>query len=112
MKTDARIDSIVASLLYLVTAYYRRPCPALAACIAWHVACLAGHPGAARVLSDVALALRLAPRCLRAQEHPLCALRRSIYLPPFTSSYTSRRTRFERCGLIARKQSQRFEERT
>jgi hypothetical protein len=54
MDTDTPVDTIVAALLYLVTAYYRRPCPALAACIARHFACLAGHPGAARVLSDVA----------------------------------------------------------
>ena len=54
MDSDTHLDTIVAALLYLVTAYYRRPCPALAACIARHFACLAGHPNAARVLSDVA----------------------------------------------------------
>ncbi len=54
MDSDTHPDTIIAALLYLVTAYYRRPCPALAACIARHFACLAGHPGAARVLSDVA----------------------------------------------------------
>ena len=54
METDTPVDTVVAALLYLVTAYYRRPCPALAACIARHFACLAGHPSAARVLSDVA----------------------------------------------------------
>lgn len=54
MDTDTHLDTMVAALLYLVTAYYRRPCPALAACIARHFACLARHPGAARVLGDVA----------------------------------------------------------
>ena len=54
MDTETPLDTIVAALLYLVTAYYRRPCPALAACIARHFACLARHPRAARVVSDVA----------------------------------------------------------
>jgi hypothetical protein len=54
MDNDSPVDTIVAALLYLVTAYYRRPCPALAACIARHFACLSRHPDAACVLSDVA----------------------------------------------------------
>ena len=54
--TDTRPETIVAALLYLVTAYHRRPCPGLAACIARHFDCLARHPKADRLLSDVALA--------------------------------------------------------
>ena len=53
---DTRPETIVAALLYLVTAYHRRPCPGLAACIARHFDCLARHPKADRLLSDVALA--------------------------------------------------------
>jgi hypothetical protein len=54
MDCDTHLDTIVAALLYLVTACYPRPCPALAACFARHFACFAGHPDAARVLRDVA----------------------------------------------------------
>jgi hypothetical protein len=54
--TDTRPETLVAALLYLVTAYHRRPCPGLAACIARHFDCLARHPKASRLLSDVALA--------------------------------------------------------
>jgi hypothetical protein len=54
--TETRPETIVAALLYLVTAYHRRPCPGLAACIARHFDCLARHPKASRLLSDVALA--------------------------------------------------------
>ena len=54
--TETRPETIVAALLYLLTAYHRRPCPGLAACIARHFDCLARHPQASRLLSDVALA--------------------------------------------------------
>jgi hypothetical protein len=54
--TETRPETIVAALLYLVTAYHRRPCPGLAACIARHFDCLARHPRTSRLLSDVALA--------------------------------------------------------
>ena len=54
--TETRPETIVAALLYLLTAYHRRPCPGLAACIARHFDCLARHPKASRLLSDVALA--------------------------------------------------------
>ena len=55
-STDTRPETIIAALLYLVTAYHRRPCPGLAACIARHFDCLARHPKADRLLSEVALA--------------------------------------------------------
>jgi hypothetical protein len=54
--TQTRPDVLIAALLYLVTAYHRSPCPGLAACIARHFDCLAQHPKAGRLLSDVALA--------------------------------------------------------
>ncbi len=54
--THTRPDVLIAALLYLVTAYHRSPCPGLAACIARHFDCLAHHPKAGRLLSDVALA--------------------------------------------------------
>jgi hypothetical protein len=54
--TETRPETIIAALLYLVTAYHRRPCPGLAACIARHFECLGRHPKADRLLSDVALA--------------------------------------------------------
>ena len=51
--------------------------------------------------------------CVRAQLHPLCAYRRYVHdKGAFTSSYTSPRTRRDRCGLIEHRQSQRFQERT
>ena len=78
MDSDTHLDTIVAALLYLVTAYYRRPCPALAACIARHFACLAGHPNAARVLSDVARGSicmwETAARGFESTDTPTCSL--------------------------------------
>ena len=53
---DSRPEVILAALLYLLTAYRRRPCPDLAACIARHFQYLARHPRADRVVSDVAAA--------------------------------------------------------
>ena len=66
---DTRPDTLIAALLYLVTAYHRRPCPGLAACIARHFDCLARHPKADRLLSDVALA------STRAWQAPACESR-------------------------------------
>ena len=43
MDSDTHLDTIVAARLYLVTAYYRRPCPALAA----------ASPGTLRVSPDI-----------------------------------------------------------
>lgn len=53
---DSKPEVITAALFYLLTVYGRRPCPLLAACIARHFARLAGHPGACRVVGDVAAA--------------------------------------------------------
>ena len=51
---DSRQEVILAALLYLLTAYRRRPCPGLAACIARHFDYLARHPRSSRVVSEVA----------------------------------------------------------
>ena len=51
-----RAELIVATLLYLITAYRRSRCPAVAACIARHLEYLATHPKADRVLTDMAVA--------------------------------------------------------
>jgi hypothetical protein len=53
---NTRPELILAALLYLLTAYRRRPCPGLAACIARHFEYLARHPKADRVVCDVAAA--------------------------------------------------------
>lgn len=53
---NARPETIVAALFYLITAYQRCRCPALAACIARHFRELCSHPTAERLLRDVAAA--------------------------------------------------------
>ena len=53
-----RPEVLVATLLYLITAYRRSKCPALAACITRHFEYLAAHPTADRVLVDIAVASR------------------------------------------------------
>lgn len=54
VPVQTRPEVIVAALLHLITAYHRRSCPGLAACIARHFRCLALHPKAHRAICDVA----------------------------------------------------------
>lgn len=51
-----RPELVLAALLYLITAYRRRACPGLASCIARHFSYLARHPGAHRLIREVAAA--------------------------------------------------------
>ena len=51
-----RLETVLAALLYLITAYRRSPCPCLAACIARHFRCLAQDPRADRLVGGVAAA--------------------------------------------------------
>ena len=52
--TSCRIDTLVAALLYLMTAYQRQGCRKLALSIAAHLDCLAQHPDAGEDVRQVA----------------------------------------------------------
>jgi hypothetical protein len=54
---SSRAETIVASLVYLMSHYARTGCPRLAVCISRHMQCLAVHPDAPRVLRDVCAGL-------------------------------------------------------
>lgn len=53
----SRVETIAASLIYLMTHYARSGCPRLAVCVSRHMQCLALHPDAPPVLRDVCAAL-------------------------------------------------------
>jgi hypothetical protein len=53
---NTRPEIIVAALFYLITAYQRVRCPALAACIAHQLRELCGHPATSGLLRNVAAA--------------------------------------------------------
>lgn len=44
--TSCRLETLIGSLLYMMTAYPRHACPRLALSIAAHLDCLARHPDA------------------------------------------------------------------
>jgi hypothetical protein len=52
-----RVETLVASLLYLMTHYARTGCPRLAVCVSRHMQALALHPGAAPILRDICASL-------------------------------------------------------
>jgi hypothetical protein len=52
-----RLDTLVASLIYLMTHYARTGCPRLAVCVSRHMQAVALHPDAAPVLRDICAAL-------------------------------------------------------
>jgi hypothetical protein len=52
-----RVETLVASLLYLMTHYARTGCPRLAVCVSRHMQALALHPEAAPVLRDICASL-------------------------------------------------------
>ena len=54
---DARVETIAAATLYLMTHYSRTGCPRLAMCVSRHLQCLAAHPDAPPVLRDICAAL-------------------------------------------------------
>ena len=47
---DARVETIAAATIYLMTHYSRTGCPRLAMCVSRHLQCLASHPDAPPVL--------------------------------------------------------------
>jgi hypothetical protein len=61
MQTDdpevPRVDTLVASLVYLMTHHARTGCPRLAVCVSRHMQALALHPEAAPVLRDICASL-------------------------------------------------------
>lgn len=52
-----RIDTLIASLVYLMTHYARSGCPRLAVCVSRHMQAIALHPDAAPVLRDICAGL-------------------------------------------------------
>jgi hypothetical protein len=52
-----RVETLTASLIYLMTHHARTGCPRLAVCVARHLQALALHPGATPVLRDICAAL-------------------------------------------------------
>jgi hypothetical protein len=54
---EARVEVVMASVIYLMTHYARTGCPRLASCISRHLQCLALHPDAAPVLRDICASL-------------------------------------------------------
>jgi hypothetical protein len=60
MQTESeepRVETLTASLLYLMSHYKRTGCPRLAVCVSRHMQCLAAHPDAAPVLRDICAGL-------------------------------------------------------
>lgn len=53
-----RAETIIATLIYLLTHYARNGCPRLAVCVFRHMECVASHPGAARVIRQVCASLQ------------------------------------------------------
>ena len=54
---EGRVDTITASLIYLMTHYARTGCPRLALCVSRHMQCLALRPDAPAVVRDICAAL-------------------------------------------------------
>jgi hypothetical protein len=52
-----RVETLTASLVYLMTHYARTGCPRLAVCVSRHMQALALHPDAAPVLRDICAGL-------------------------------------------------------
>ena len=52
-----RLETLAASLVYLMTHYARTGCPRLAICVAGHMQAMALHPGAGPVLRDMCASL-------------------------------------------------------
>jgi hypothetical protein len=54
---EARVETVTAALIYLMTHYARTGCPRLALCVSRHMQCLAAHPDAPGVLRDICSSL-------------------------------------------------------
>jgi hypothetical protein len=48
-----RAETVLGAVLYLMTAYRRTQCPRIAACVAAHLECLAGHPQVDATIRDL-----------------------------------------------------------
>jgi len=55
---EARVETVTAALIYMMSHYARTGCPRLAVCVARHMECLALHPDAPQVVRDICAALR------------------------------------------------------
>lgn len=56
-REEARVETITAALIYLMTHYARTGCPRLALCVSRHMQCLACHPDATDVVRDICASL-------------------------------------------------------
>jgi hypothetical protein len=54
---SSRAETVIASLVYLMTQYARSGCPGLAVCVSRHMQCIALHPDAPRVVRDMCASL-------------------------------------------------------
>lgn len=54
---SSRAETVIASLIYLMTQYARTGCPNLALCVSRHMQCLALHPQAPTVVRDMCASL-------------------------------------------------------
>lgn len=54
----SRVETVLAALLYLMTAYQRTRCPRIAACVAAHLDCVADHPGTDATIREVCEGMR------------------------------------------------------
>jgi hypothetical protein len=52
-----RVETLTASLVYLMTHYARTGCPRLAVCVSRHMRAVALHPDAPAVLRDICAGL-------------------------------------------------------
>ena len=82
----ARVETVTAALIYLMTHYARTGCPRLALCVSRHMQCLASHPDAPR---RAARHLRQPARRLVARRCPAAPEKASALRWP-----TARRSHF------------------
>jgi hypothetical protein len=54
---EPSVETITASLIYLMTHYARTGCPRLAVCVSRHMQCLALHSEAPAVVRDICASL-------------------------------------------------------
>jgi len=54
----SRVETVLAALLYLMSAYQRTRCPRIAACIAAHLDCLTDHPRTDATIREVCAGMR------------------------------------------------------
>lgn len=52
-QAQRRVETVLGALLYLMTAYRRKPCPGIAASVARQLECLARHPLADAMIREL-----------------------------------------------------------